>query len=208
MDLADVVVAAKQIGATATAAVAGWGALKFFRRKVEARRKLQSDREHSFATIKELAHEIIPKGGTPLRQVINLTNNNVREVRESLHHMQHQLRISSEMMDFAFMRADPDGDVTDIDRVMLHITGRSPEELMGRNWYTSIVQSDRARVVDAIANSVRNQTEVRIEFSLECLRGMQTLVRMYSRPRYASSGELLEFTMGVQVVQPRVGFGR
>lgn len=200
MDLTAVADAAKMLGASATALGVGKVAVTYIKRKFEARSRLNAARAKSFSTIEQLANEIIPENGTPLRQVVNLTNNNVREVREALHHMQHQTRISAEMLGFGFMRADPDGDVTDIDRVLLHITGRAPEELIGRNWYNTIVHEDRARVIDAVTNSVRNHTEVRIEFKLECLRGVQTRVRMYSRPRYTSGGELIEFTMGFQVL--------
>lgn len=126
--------------------------------------------------LKQVKHEVMPNGGTSLRDAVNRTESTVNL-------LVGQMRAHADADDDAArLDCDSEGRVEWMARALMTWTERTSDDLKGHGWISSIHPDDREDVAEEYARCIRHRRQFDVAFRLINRRGDVTMVRMSCAP--------------------------
>jgi len=113
----------------------------------------------AFTILSSLASQFETNGGSSLKD-------RVEAIYDAVDYLIAVNRVSSNLIPYAFFRADAVGNVNWVNRQFVHETGLSEQDAFGLGWLNAVAEADRARVRAEWCSAVDDQRAVRTAFKL------------------------------------------
>lgn len=172
--------AEKIVGALTVIAGAVAAAWKFVYTPFKTWRAKRTDH---YANIEKVLKELLPNGGSSLRDAVNRIE--VRLISES-----ESRRQNMNALGLAFWEADADGSTVFASEHLAKLVGLPRERVLGNGWITNLCDEDRNRVVQAYLQSIEQQRMFIDDYTFEHGDGKLVHVHAESQPIY-SGGRII-----------------
>jgi len=134
----------------------------------------------------------LPASAAPLRLVVAVINDvtELRNVERALRAREEHYRSLIELHPQVPWVATPDGEVEEVGRTWLEISGRAPEDAFGSGWATIIHPDDLPQVQRRWSASIRTGTKFDVECRIRSATGAFRWVRNRAAPRRDEDGAI------------------
>lgn len=148
-----------------------------------------SEAEVAFETMRKMAAEFRPNGGSSLRDSLN-------RIEERLSYLHGMKRAAFEFDSLAHFEADADGSCVWVNDEWTDLTGLDRASARGSGWLSGICEEDRARVRDEWASCVSEARNFQMRFRMRNVRDgtvqdvevLAVMIRKYDGPMLGAVG--------------------
>ena len=149
-------------------------------------------------TLAKIHKEVIPNGGSSLRDAVTATRDTVKRTEVALTVFINTTRAQWDGMGvFAVFEADESGDYTYVNNTYQKWTGRSETSVRGAGWVNCIATEDRDRVRAEWDSCVEDAREFSLEFRMHRLDGSDFPVTCTASPVAEYAGGPVHKWIGV-----------
>lgn len=134
-------------------------------------------------TVDRIHKEVIPNGGSSLRDAVTMTRDTVKRTETALALFINTSRAQWDGMGmFAVFECTPDGGYAYTNSVYQRWTNRSDTELLGYGWINALVHADRERVRVEWDSCVEDRREFAMSFRIRGAHGEEIPVLCTATP--------------------------